>query len=185
MRSTSYTTFTFLAALLLLLLTGLVQQPEVTPEPSPSISTLASSEQNLARVVRIIDGDTAVVQFGQVEETIRILGLDTPETVAPGKPVQCFGPEASQQAAALLQNQIITITRDQTQADRDRYGRLVRSLILEDGTDFALAMIAGGYGTEYTYSKRYAKQAQYREAENSAAEQGLGLWSSNTCNGER
>jgi endonuclease YncB( thermonuclease family) len=67
--------------------------------------------QEAARVVRVVDGDTLVVQIGSAQEKVRIEGIDTPETVDPRKPVQCFGPEASNRMKALITGKQVTLVR--------------------------------------------------------------------------
>src|SRR5438132_9775614 len=73
------------------------------------------------RVVQVLDGDTIVVERGDSRDTIRLLGIDTPETHHPTKPVQCFGPEASDYTTERLQGQLVRL-EDDVEA-RDMYGR--------------------------------------------------------------
>lgn len=137
-----------------------------------------------AKVVEVVDGDTIKVSLAGKTETIRIIGIDTPEVVDPRQPVQCFGREASAKAKELLSGQQLRLVPDPTQADRDRYNRLLRYVEMADGTDFGLWMIANGYAHEYTYEIPYQRQAQYKAAYREAREKGLGFWAPNTCNGD-
>ena len=89
---------------------------------SSSLTKTATTE---AKVVRVIDGDTIQVQFSNQTETVRLIGIDTPETVDPRKPVQCFGREASDYAKGLLAGRIVSLEFDGTQGDRDKYHRLL------------------------------------------------------------
>src|SRR5690606_22839375 len=74
-----------------------------------------------ASVVRIVDGDTLVLDIGGEEELVRLLGIDTPETVHPDEPVGCYGPEASAALAQLLPvGTQVSIARDEQ--PRDQYG---------------------------------------------------------------
>lgn len=132
-------------------------------------------------VTDIVDGDTIKVLIGSQKETIRIIGLNTPETVDPRRPVECFGKEASQYGGGILHNKKITLVVDSTQGDRDRYGRLLRHVFLEDGTNYAEKMIRDGYGYEYTYKVPHAYQEIYRDAQDNARQAGRGLWNEQAC----
>ncbi len=76
-----------------------------------------------AAVVRVVDGDTIVVELDGAEETVRYIGVDTPETVKPGAPVECFGPEASSLNKRLVEGETVRLAFDRER--RDRYGRLL------------------------------------------------------------
>lgn len=136
------------------------------------------------KVSSVVDGDTVKVTIDGKIETIRIIGLNTPETVDPRKPVECFGKEASSKAKELLSGKTVTLEVDSPQGDRDKYGRLLRYVILPDGRDFGKTMIAEGYAYEYTYNTPYKYQKIYKEAQLTAQSQQLGLWSPNTCSGK-
>ena len=79
---------------------------------------------------------------------------------------------------SLVQSKSVRLVADPTQADRDRYGRLLRHVQLADGRSVAQILIAGGFGEEYTYDRAYAGQAAYRGAEAAARKAHRGLWSS-------
>ncbi len=139
----------------------------------------------LYKVISITDGDTIKVDINGEIETLRLIGMDTPETVDPRKPVQCFAVEASNKAKEMLNGQSVRLEADSTQSERDKYNRLLRYVFLEDGTFYNLHMIEEGYAHEYTYQDNpYKYQAEFQEAENNAREQGKGLWGSDTCNGD-
>jgi len=135
-------------------------------------------------VVAITDGDTIKVNIDGTTKTIRIIGLDTPETVDPTKPVQCFGPESSVKSKELLSGKSVTLESDPTQGDLDKYDRLLRYVFLPDGSDYSKLMISEGFAHEYTYKTAYKYQAEYKTAEASAKNQQLGFWSPATCNGD-
>ncbi len=136
-------------------------------------------------VHRVVDGDTVRVWVDGESEPIRIIGLDTPETVDPRKPVQCFGKEASNKATELLAGQIVGLELDETQGDRDTYDRMLRYVILPDGRNFSQVMIQEGYAFEYTYqSNPYNYQVEFQAAELQARKTKTGLWSPETCDGE-
>lgn len=140
------------------------------------------ANQEQAIVTKVIDGDTIKVEFNGEKHTVRIIGLDTPETVHPQKPVECFGVEASNFAKAMLEGKTVVLQTDPTQSTKDVYQRLLRYVIQEDGTDFGYTMIKNGYGLEYTYdSNPYVKQEAYIQAQKAAQTNELGLWSADAC----
>lgn len=153
--------------------------------PVPSKAPTYSLAGQLFPVARVIDGNTVDVNLNGHVERIRLIGINTPETVDPRKPVQCFGHEASDHAKQILTGQKVALEADPATGDRDKYGRLLRYVWLADNISFNLAQISQGYAHEYTYdSTPYRYQAQYKAAERSAREQNIGLWSPNTCNGK-
>lgn len=132
-------------------------------------------------VVKVIDGDTFSVEIDGVIETIRLIGLDTPETVHPSKPVECFGQEASNKAKQILSGQRVELEQDPTQGELDKYGRLLAYAYLEDGTFFNKMMIEDGYGFEYTYVIPYKYQTEFQSAESQARTLKKGLWADGVC----
>ena len=138
----------------------------------------------LFKVSRVVDGDTLDIDMDGTIERIRLIGIDTPETVDPRKAVQCFGKEASDKAKKILSGKMVSIEADTSQGERDVYKRLLRYVYLEDGTFFNKYMIAEGYAHEYTYqSNPYKYQVESKEAETQARETEKGLWSPDSCNG--
>ena len=140
----------------------------------PLILIACAPAQNVT-VTEVIDGDTVVAQVSSDKaEKVRIVGIDTPETVDPRKPVQCFGEEASARMKELAEGKAVTLERKPDE-DRDYYGRLLRYVIL-DGRDIGAQMISEGYAFSY---KRYPhpRLAEYNRLEREARQQGLGLWS--------
>jgi micrococcal nuclease len=136
-------------------------------------------------VVNVVDGDTVDVVLSGARVRLRLIGIDTPETVDSRKPVQCFGKEASARAKELLSGKTVWLEADPTQDNRDAYERLLRYLWLPDGPVlFNLVMVADGYAHEYTYDQPYKYQAAFTGAEAAAREQGKGLWAASTCNGD-
>ncbi|MDD2646866.1 MAG: thermonuclease family protein [Patescibacteria group bacterium] len=135
-------------------------------------------------VTKVVDGDTFKVSINGSEKSIRLIGLDTPETVDPRKPVQCFGVAASNKAKELLSSKKVKLEADSSQGDLDKYGRLLRYAFLEDGTFFNKWMIANGYGHEYTYNLPYKYQTEFKEAERSAQTNKLGLWADGACDSQ-
>lgn len=148
---------------------------EVTPSPQ----VLGQKDETI--VTRVVDGDTIKVSINGREETVRVLGINTPETVDPRRPVECFGKEASDKAKSILLGQSVRLESDPTQSNRDRYGRIVRYVFLVNEMDYGLEMIRLGYAYEYTYDNPYKFQADYRNAQREAEGQKIGLWGSEGC----
>ena len=136
-----------------------------------------------AFVTKVVDGDTIHVRIGTTNETVRLIGIDTPEVVDPRTPVQCYGREASARTTALLDQQTVYLQADSTQGDRDRYGRLLRYVWSANGVDTNLLLISDGYAYEYTYALPYRAQLAYKAAQSSARSAQRGLWSPSTCAG--
>jgi micrococcal nuclease len=169
-----------------------VELPPVTPkievaQPEKEITTpIIESEPQYKYyyVLKVVDGDTIKINIDGKTETIRLIGMDTPETVDPRKPVQCFGKEASDKGKELLSGQKVRIETDPTQGDRDRYNRLLAYVYRDDGLFYNKYMIENGYAYEYTYNTPYEYQTEFKKAQDYAMNNNLGLWSPNTCNGE-
>lgn len=140
-----------------------------------------SAKKEIAEVLRIIDGDTIEVSLSGKKETIRLIGIDSLEVLDERKPVQCFGKEASNKAKEVLTGKTITLESDPTQGDRDKYGRLLRYVFLND-LNFNKLMISEGYAHEYTYQNNpYNYQLEFIATERSARERKKGLWANNVC----
>lgn len=134
-----------------------------------------------AKVIRVVDGDTIKVEINNKEDTVRLIGIDAPETVDPRKPVQCFGKEASSKAKEILTGKTIVLESDLIQGERDKYGRLLRYVFINT-ENFNLFMISSGFAHEYAYRDNpYKYQAEFMAAEKSARESKKGLWSSDAC----
>ena len=151
--------------------------------PNPTTNTTIPVTAMAATVIRVVDGDTIHVLLNNNDITIRMIGIDTPETVDPRKPVQCFGKEASNHARQLLDGATVYLEIDDSQGDYDKYNRLLSYVWLADGRMFNQVMIADGFAFEYTYNRPYKYQAQFKDAQRNAQSLQLGLWSSTTCNG--
>jgi micrococcal nuclease len=129
-----------------------------------------------ATVARVIDGDTVVLAVGGAEEPARLIGIDTPESVAPGRPVECYGPEASARLGDLLPpGTAVDVTRDVE--PRDRYDRLLVYLHrTADGLFVNAAQVADGYAEASDFPPNSAHRAELSRAEHAARTAGLGLW---------
>lgn len=139
-----------------------------------SASSAASGD--LLQVAGITDGDTIKVWVNGKREPVRLLGVDTPESKKPNTAVACYAKEATSKMQSLVQSKQVRLVADPTQADRDHYNRLVRYVVLPDGSDVSQLMIAGGFGREYTYAAPYAKQGAFRVAQSQAQAAKRGLW---------
>jgi len=140
------------------------------------------TNNNLYSVTNVVDGDTIDVSIDGKVERLRLIGINTPETVDPRKPVECFGVEASQKAKSLLTGKKVYLENDITQGELDKYNRLLRYVFLEDGTSFNLMMIKEGYAYEYTYDIPYKYQTEFKNAQKEAMASKAGLWG-DLCNG--
>lgn len=146
--------------------------------------------QNLAEsnftVDKVVDGDTIHVLYGtSTIYKIRILGINTPETVDPRKPVECFGKEASLHMKEILpRGTYVHLIADSSQNEIDKYGRLLRYVEIGTSTDIGLSMIRDGYAYQYLFKNSYQRYGRYVRAEKQARDEKKGLWGS-LCNGKK
>jgi micrococcal nuclease len=145
------------------------------PTSQPGTPVVTKALFGDCKVTRVVDGDTFHALCADVDTMVRVIGIDTPETVAPGKPVGCFGPEASDRAKDMLEGHSVRLYGDPTQDTLDRYGRRL-AYVQVGGRDFGMEMIRAGYAREYSYNKRYLNRAQYIKAGRVAGALQLGLW---------
>jgi len=101
--------------------------------PISEIKDQLVQQTDLVDVVSVVDGDTIKVSIDGKTTTLRLIGIDTPETVDPRKLVQCFGLEASKKAKELLTGRKVRIEQDPTQDKIDKYGRLLAYVYRDDG----------------------------------------------------
>jgi len=150
------------------------------------------------KVSKVIDGDTLEIKNldgskmsnGKEEIKIRLIGINTPESVDPRKSVECFGKEASDYAKNLALGREVALETDDSQSLTDRYGRQLAYIYVkisgQPGSNYFMLnkkLIANGYAYEYTYDTPYKYQSLFQDLENQAHERNLGLWNSQTCNG--
>ena len=165
---------------------SVVASPSHRPTSAPSTSSEALDPPGEpATVIRVVDGDTIHAMLNGVDEDVRIIGLDSPETSKPGTPVECFAREATAAAKKLLKKgDPILLQPDPTQDKRDRYDRLLAHVFLADGTLFAETMIRQGDAIHYVYDGVPSIHADQLAAAEDAAKAGqVGLWSPTTCQG--
>lgn len=153
-----------------------------TPDPRSGLPQAATGPYP---VLRVIDGDTLAVRARE-ELTVRLIGVDTPETRRPGTPVQCFGREATAHAKRLVEGREVYLEYDPTQDRQDRYGRTLAYVWLPGSPPVLLneRLIADGYAHEYTYAVPYRYQERFDAAERTAREGSKGLWAPTTCAGD-
>jgi endonuclease YncB( thermonuclease family) len=137
------------------------------------------NQPGLYTVVNYDDGDTIVVDMNGTEETLRFVGVDTPETHDPRKVVQCFGPEASAFTKKLISDAggKVRLASDPESTNRDRYDRLLRYIYLPDGRLVQDILLKTGHAFYYPYFP-FTKAEQFEAEQATAKQQHLGLWAS-------
>jgi micrococcal nuclease len=142
----------------------------------------------IAEVVRVVDGDTVEARIGDEVEDVRLIGVDTPETVKPGEPVQCFGPRASDFTHRLLEGRRVRLVFGAER--RDVYGRLLAYLYLplwtlsvpRDGQSpqrdrfFNAVLVRRGFARTLTIAPNDRFAPRFERLELAAARAGRGLW---------
>jgi micrococcal nuclease len=128
------------------------------------------------RVVRVVDGDTIRVALPSGEEAVRYIGVDTPESVKPGSPVECFGRRAAAFNRRLVEGERVRLVADAE--PRDRYGRLLAYVYRErDGLFVNAELVRRGYASAYTVPPNVRHEARFRLLAARARATGAGLWS--------
>jgi len=166
--------------------------------PTPQVA--ATTTQNLtatpsstaitanATVAEVVDGDTIKVRLDGEDKiyTIRFLGINTPETVDPRRPVECFGKEASAKMHELADGKRIRLEPDPQADEWDKYGRLLRNVYLDDRTDVNAYMVREGYAYAYlSFPLNPKRKAELKKLENDAKIAQRGLWSPQGCGGKK
>ena len=159
--------------------------PTPTPAPTSTASTLASVGPALApvgptteaKVVRVIDGDTIVVDFKGKQVHLRYIGMDTPESVKPNTPVELMAREATAANEALVAGRTVLLEKDVSETDR--FGRLLRDVWVErDGrlVLVGLELVRTGYANVSTFPPDVRYVDELLAALDQAREAGVGLW---------
>ena len=147
-------------------------QPEnITNQTQSEINSPQYKIGEQARVTRVIDGDTIQIESGQ---KVRYIGIDTPETVDPRKPVQCFGTEAAAKNKELVEGKTITLEKDISETDK--YGRLLR-YVYQDQVFVNDYLVREGYAHASSYPPDIKYQHQLNQAQQEAQQNNRGLWS--------
>ncbi len=164
-----------------------------TPPPETATPTLARSlietpvapnpESEVTRyaVVRVVDGDTVDIVYEGKQTRLRLIGINTPETVDPRRTVECFGKEASAQAAQLLTGKDVRLEFDLSQGRFDKYDRMLAYVFTPDGVFVNQSLIEEGFAYEYTYRTAYRYQAEFKASEHAARTNARGLWAPGVC----
>jgi len=158
-----------------LLLTSLVVGScASTAPPTDTISATADSPN--AVIERVVDGDTIIVEIDGMRERVRLLGIDTPESVAETRPDQCYGAESAAYLAAVLPaGTPVTLIRDVE--PRDQYDRLLAYVVRSDDQLFVnLDLLERGYAAVMIFEPNSHHRDRFETAEAAAAAAGLGLW---------
>lgn len=155
---------------------GVIETPPLTSTPSDEEQTtpdLSPSDVVEAEVVRVIDGDTIEVDINGAIYTVRYIGIDTPETVHPSKPVEYFGKEASDKNKELVERKTVRLEIDVSETDK--YGRLLRYVWVDDifVNDY---LVRQGYAYASTYPPDVKYAEQFVQAQREAEENNRGLW---------
>ncbi len=149
------------------------EKPVLSADISPAENIEAAAASSTAEtylVKRVVDGDTIELANG---EKVRYIGIDTPETVDPRKPVQCFGKEASAKNKNLVEGKMVRLEKDVR--DRDQYGRLLRYVYIDD-LFVNLELVKTGYARIDTVPPDVKFSKIFLAAQQEAKEQGIGLW---------
>src|SRR4051812_40903177 len=135
----------------------------------------ARAAAGTVRVVRVVDGDTIRVDLPSGEEAVRYIGIDTPESVKPGSPVECFAKRASAFNERLVGGERVRLVRDVE--ERDRFGRLLAYVYRErDGLFVNAELVRGGYATVATFPPNVAHEDDFRRLARKARMSARGLW---------
>lgn len=141
-----------------------------------STDQAAAPEVETAEVVAVVDGDTIDIATDAGTARVRLIGIDTPEIGRERDPGECYAEEARNFLDGLVYGHTVELRSDPSQANADRYGRLLRHVYI-NGESAAILTLEAGAGYEYTYDEAYTGQREHRDAERSAEAAGSGVWS--------
>ncbi|HJX61536.1 MAG TPA: thermonuclease family protein [Dehalococcoidia bacterium] len=155
----------------------IVTSEQVSPSPtatspSPTARATPHADQQ-AQVTRVVDGDTIEVLVAGATYKVRYIGVDTPETVDPRRPVGCFGREASERNRQLVEGKTVALEKDVSETDD--FGRLLR-YVWADGEMVNATLVREGYAVASTYQPDVKYQELFRNLQQEARDAGLGLW---------
>ena len=142
-----------------------------TTEQQTQATTAGAPAGETAVVARAVDGDTLALTDGR---RVRLILVDTPETVDPNRPVGCYGPEASAFTKSLVEGQTVTLEKDVSETDR--YDRLLRYVYLPDGRMLNEVLLSEGYAQVATYPPDVKYVDRFLADQAAARNAGLGLW---------
>ncbi len=127
-----------------------------------------------ARVLRVVDGDTVELEIGGRTEKLRLIGVNTPETVDPRREIQPYGKEASDFTRGVLSGQVVYVEQDLE--ERDPYDRLLGYVYLEDGVFFNALLVRAGFAQTMTVSPNVKYATRFRDLMRQARAERRGLW---------
>jgi micrococcal nuclease len=133
------------------------------------------NQPGLYSINHFIDGDTIAVNMNGKSETVRFVGIDTPETHKPNTPVQCYGPAAAAYTKNVIGSRQVRLVSDSLSTDRDRYNRLLRYVYLPDGTLVNEQLVRNGYAFYYPYFP-FTKAKAFAADQQAAMDAHKGIW---------
>jgi len=156
--------------------TAPLEASSATPSATPTGAPAAPTVPGLAATVRqVVDGDTIEIAVAGEVDTVRLIGIDTPEKTGGLRPAECFGDEASAFAGQVMPvGSTVRLVRDSEA--RDQYDRLLAYVYRDDGTFVNLALVDTGYATAYPFEPNTTFAEEFRAAEERARRLHLGLW---------
>lgn len=162
---------------------AVAQQAGILPQTGSIADKASQNQPGLYSIDHFVDGDTIAVNMNGKTESVRMIGIDTPETHKPNSPVQCYGPAASAYTKNLIGSNKVRLEADSQNTNRDRYNRLLRYVYLPDGRLVANELLTHGYAFAYTQFP-FSKTDAFVAAEASAKAANAGLWGNCTVNVE-
>jgi endonuclease YncB( thermonuclease family) len=166
-----------IAALIILLLTAVIYFGQQHGWFGSVKQAAEVNQPGLYTVVNYDDGDTIVIDMNGQKETLRFIGVDTPETHDPRKSVQCYGPEASAFTKQLISDAggKVRLSSDPQSTNRDRYNRLLRYIYLPDGRLVQDELLKTGHAFYYPYFP-FTKSDRFASEQATAKQANIGLW---------
>ncbi len=151
----------------MIFLVGCEVIPSRSQDPTPARSRGSTTPAYQTQVLRIVDGDTIIVEIEGKEESVRIIGIDAPEKD------ECYFEEASENLTEFISNKEITLESKPSE-NRDDYGRLLRYVFVDE-TDIGAELIKEGFARNYSWFP-HPKRSEYSAFESEAKNNGIGLW---------
>lgn len=150
------------------------EHPSHGDSPQGVVSWLEATDWPQARVERVVDGDTIILQYKGKRERLRYIGLDTPERLGPNTEAECYGDEAREVNAELVTDRVVYLEFDAEL--RDQYDRLLAYVYLSDGTMVNAHLLERGFATTLSIPPNLKYASRFRDLARGAEERELGLW---------
>lgn len=141
----------------------------------------SENTDELFEVIKVADGDTVTVSMNGNLEKVRFIGIDTPEIGDSKNPSDCLAEEAKKEIENLIDGHKVRLEFDQSQGERDKYGRVLAYVFLDDGLFLNRHMIQKGFAHEYTYQKKYKYIDDFIQDEERAQLEQVGIWNHDVC----